>query len=366
MDNLCRCCHSGYGFKSLNAMYTHEGVEFTYSSLLQKTLNIVVNPIFEEPDQFCYAICDTCIEQLHNAIVFKHQVVTCEQILFTQYNSQGFKGILSLNKTLKEDIILRNGLKEDTSQGNDGKEGAQYDNTGSVEPYNSSAEDNIEDLPLTIVESKDEKLDQEPEPDPESDVTGPDISEDEILKPDKQERTKKYACSVCSKQFTYYGSLEVHLLTHNGQNNFQCFICSEKFAKDKELTKHITLNHSENGTFPCNMCPKTFKIARLLKNHLESHFDKKKYKCSYCEKKFQRRRGLKDHMIRHTKEKKYTCDVCHKSFGHNQTLKSHILTHTGEKPFVCDVCGRRFAQRTHLKRHIILVHTEPLRAHKQV
>ncbi|CAH2056193.1 unnamed protein product, partial [Iphiclides podalirius] len=104
MENLCRCCHSPYGLKSLGSFQAYEGVGETYSAILKDTFNIVIQPFVGASSAVSYSICDVCVAHLRDASTFKQQVVTCEQILSSYCDKQDLKGPASMGNVVKEEM----------------------------------------------------------------------------------------------------------------------------------------------------------------------------------------------------------------------------------------------------------------------
>ncbi|KAF9409305.1 hypothetical protein HW555_011287 [Spodoptera exigua] len=328
---LCRCCHAEGNFKGLNE-YSNELSEDDCCVLLKDTFDIILHPIPNSRIQ----VCGVCGPRLNDAVQFKKQVLQCEDKL-RQYVYEAD----ILQKDIKDEFV-QDELKEESinDAAEDGLE-IKYNETRlpDIEVLIQPLED--DDQPLSVLRSsrtRSEDNDEEPDADWSA---APDLSDGDDEQKHKSSKSKKYACSICDKKFSYNGSFEVHMRAHNGEKSFNCHICGTSHTNNKELTKHIEKQHIVDNKYPCNMCEKTFEKPRLLKKHLKTHFEEK-FKCTECQKEFQRKKGLKEHMKIHTGEKKYSCSVCNKAFGHNQTLKSHMFTHTGEKPYICDFSSKSY------------------------
>ncbi|VVD01262.1 unnamed protein product, partial [Leptidea sinapis] len=242
-----------------------------------------------------YAICDMCLPRLRDAQHFRNQVVLCENSFLKYYTDY-------MKKDIKKEI-----LHNEENTGND---------------YNDSQHSDIcdgddDDEPLSKLKTEEIKPDYDGAM-PTNNIVG--------TKPDMK-KTKQHNCHICHKQFTYFGSLEMHIKTHSNVKTYKCLLCPFTSKKNKDLVRHIESDHKVDGQFSCSVCHSVFDTARLLKNHFSHHLDR--FKCEYCGKEFLRKKGLKEHLITHTGERKFSCSICSKSFGQNHTLKSHILTHTG-------------------------------------
>ena len=80
-----------------------------------------------------------------------------------------------------------------------------------------------------------------------------------------------------------------------------------------------------------------------MKSHLEvhiiSHTTENNYQCTYCDKIFLNNIHVKDHnFITHTGEKIYECSLCDKYFSQKSDLKNHMNVHSGEKSYLCKNC----------------------------
>ncbi|XP_060821028.1 zinc finger protein 879-like isoform X1 [Bombus pascuorum] len=176
----------------------------------------------------------------------------------------------------------------------------------------------------------------------------------------KHEKNKKISslhhCSICSRKFKAWNSLENHLLLKHkapkeGLDMLRT-LCEKKFQSRSDFYHHV-LSQSEAKQHKCVICDKTFASEHNLRSHVALH--SQTCLCSHCGKTFTTNYSLKLHLRKHTGERPYQCKICLKTFARSNSLKIHTLTHTGERPYVCDLCGQSFTQRgsmmTHRRKH---------------
>lgn len=90
------------------------------------------------------------------------------------------------------------------------------------------------------------------------------------------------------------------------------------------------LGHSGEKRFACAICSTEFSDAGTLRHHIRSHTgDVKPYTCAVCGKGLASTTSLKLHMMKHTGEKPHTCHICDKGFITTSHLKYHMTTHMG-------------------------------------
>ncbi|XP_077419658.1 uncharacterized protein LOC144050369 isoform X1 [Vanacampus margaritifer] len=82
------------------------------------------------------------------------------------------------------------------------------------------------------------------------------------------------------------------------------------------------------------------------------HADNKRVPCCQCDKTFVSELSLKTHTRIHAGGKTFACSICKKTFMRNSELTRHTRIHTGEKPFACSLCEKRFSCKGHLTQHL--------------
>ncbi|XP_063371622.1 zinc finger protein 624-like [Cydia amplana] len=201
-----------------------------------------------------------------------------------------------------------------------------------------------------------------------------------------REGEKKYACTLCVKQFDIRKSLNahyktVHLRLYPTKKTHPCVICKEeviprnrwrhmeerhgwnaptcpdcgrKFSYPFQVPVHQREVHNplENLTYVCEHCGDQFPSMPRLRQHEIKHLDVKNYKCDQCPKAFKTITYLKQHMVRHSGVKGHICDECGAAFYNYKDLYSHVTgTHATEKNFKCQFCSKCFKTRRLLNVH---------------
>ncbi|XP_033209621.1 protein suppressor of hairy wing-like [Belonocnema kinseyi] len=86
-----------------------------------------------------------------------------------------------------------------------------------------------------------------------------------------QVKSVRYACSVCSMEFSTLPEIEVHMKTHieTDLEELRCNICSKIFPNDQILRDHLR-DHVARA-HRCHLCPKAFVNMINLRVHLKNH-----------------------------------------------------------------------------------------------
>ena len=164
------------------------------------------------------------------------------------------------------------------------------------------------------------------------------------------EKTKKFACEQCGKEYFKIKILEKHKLTHLEPTSYVCEICGATFDGKSKFMWHKKTHHIEKK-FECGVCKKMFISETILKRHQVYHSKDWKYSCEFCGKLFPVAGALNYHRRVHTGERPFKCDLCDKAFTIPSKLRIHRRIHTGEKPYECEICGRGFRKSSKLTEH---------------
>lgn len=96
-------------------------------------------------------------------------------------------------------------------------------------------------------------------------ILGKNIIDIEAIKPIQKE---KFACCVCSKEFSSKYFLDRHTVIHTGEKNYSCDICTKKFNQKSSLESHKR-THNGNRPYNCPYCSNTFSQRGNLKTHMK-------------------------------------------------------------------------------------------------
>ncbi|XP_042178572.1 zinc finger and BTB domain-containing protein 11-like isoform X7 [Oncorhynchus tshawytscha] len=178
-------------------------------------------------------------------------------------------------------------------------------------------------------------------------------------------RTKReFVCDICGKTLPKLYSLRIHMLNHTGVRPHSCRVCGKTFAHKHSLKMHRGL-HDAVKQFHCLLCDKSFVSKRSLEEHTSIHTGESKYLCTQCGRSFHRASGLSKHLKRHQPRpdvRGFPCSHCDRSFFEAKDLQQHMNKHLGLKPFQCQICGKSYSWKkdwySHVKSHSV---AEPYR-----
>ena len=127
------------------------------------------------------------------------------------------------------------------------------------------------------------------------------------------EKTKKFSCVACPKEYYSKARLEDHVKTkHEAIQRFLrseesdssepprvifCDLCPKTFATETRMFEHKTYMHSMTcAILPCPKCDKSFETKRAFQKHTTAlHRD---LVCNECPKKLGSSRSLREHKKR--------------------------------------------------------------------
>lgn len=91
---------------------------------------------------------------------------------------------------------------------------------------------------------------------------------------DKKERSvvkpgdpKIYICDLCGHQSTNPRNLDIHILRHKGEKNFECTDCGAKHYSKYLLQLHIRVKHQGEKPFVCRYCGQSFYSGSTRVRH---------------------------------------------------------------------------------------------------
>jgi len=159
-----------------------------------------------------------------------------------------------------------------------------------------------------------------------------------------------FACTVCDKEFTRKGNLNVHRQRRSVENMYSCDECEASFLSQNSLSHHKNIH---TGKHKCTECGKCCQRSADLAAHMRSHSGEKPFECTVCGKRFTMAGNLFVHSRIHSGEKPYKCSQCNVSFTYWSTLQKHKCeVHSNRRPYQCRYCEMLFETNAHLKCHV--------------
>ena len=183
------------------------------------------------------------------------------------------------------------------------------------------------------------------------------INEKQMQSPTRSHNSV-YTCEICSKQYSSYHGLFLHIRSIHEGVKFACDQCSHIFASSSGLSQHVKSIH-EAFKYQCDMCTKQYNNNSALLQHKKSVHDGITYPCDKCNHVAAYPNSLRSHVKTVHEAFRYHCDQCNSEFTQKGKLQQHIESvHQGVK-YPCDQCSSKFSQKPHLLRHIKLTHDIP-------
>ena len=168
-------------------------------------------------------------------------------------------------------------------------------------------------------------------------------------------KNKTAACYVCGKHFDHIRYLKAHMEIHSDTHKFSCSKCERRFSCKASLIAHQeTHKPKEERTYKyvCNFCGKQYLLKSNYEDHLNKHTGEKPYHCKLCNRSFGFRSMLVKHNIYiHSSDRPYSCGQCQKAFKFQRLLNNHMTTHTMVSKHVCSKCFKSFTTKSSLKVH---------------
>jgi len=114
----------------------------------------------------------------------------------------------------------------------------------------------------------------------EDDATPKDIEEAELhdkltndASSEKKTTEKVFICDLCGHQSQSPKNLELHIMRHKGEKNFECVECGLRHYTKYLLKLHIRVKHQDEKPFVCRYCGQRFYsgTTRLRHERYESN-----------------------------------------------------------------------------------------------
>lgn len=171
--------------------------------------------------------------------------------------------------------------------------------------------------------------------------------------------TCMYKCVDCVKGFSFKGSYDKHMESHNQfTGDYECEICKQRMESEDKLLSHMRYHYTRYKCLECGL----IRNCRLtILDHYNSYHCQDLYlSCPHCSKKFKRSGSLRKHIhYTHNRGERVTCAYCHKTYADKGVLRAHMrLKHPKEvsateitKKYVCQECGMAFKSPSLLRNH---------------
>ncbi|CAG2217681.1 KRAB [Mytilus edulis] len=115
---------------------------------------------------------------------------------------------------------------------------------------------------------------------------------------DKHTLIFRYKCSTCGDGFNRLWDFRGHVNLHNNIRTEKCPLCSKQFAYKNSLNVHIKANHSKEKEVPsylCSTCGCGYKSLDALREHRKVVHEGRLLSC-ICGKQFKWRSSQKYHL----------------------------------------------------------------------
>ncbi|XP_032294844.1 transcription factor Ouib-like [Drosophila virilis] len=143
---------------------------------------------------------------------------------------------------------------------------------------------------------------------------------------------KVYICDLCGHQSTSPKNLDIHILRHKGEKNFECEECGAKHYSKYLLQLHIRVKHQGEMPFVCRFCDQRFYSGSTRTRHEQvRHIRSWSYECKICGKKYNTKSCLNKHEFLHSGLRPYRCELCNVAFPRKPGLRIHCRTKQHQK-----------------------------------
>ncbi|XP_047518310.1 zinc finger protein 600-like isoform X1 [Pieris napi] len=394
--DLCRCCHAEGDFFNLATPNTFKDREEIYSDMLRTCFDIEIDPV---PGGLCiptYSICSKCVVKLREAIIFKEQVLKCEEKFYELLTSSSIAVSTQIKKEPEMDSEDYNDdMDDDLDDEMDDYIDDMDNDTDTIdtdlklEPGEHQIEVHLKRPLRSRIQKTTEvtkiKAAQEPKPKPKPKPKKPPKektvkNEEKKVKKEKkkEDNTERkgtkpkfslrpgdftytngtYTCTLCDTPYSAIQSLRYHIRSkHYKLPKYKCQYCDQEFMTLPPFVVHKLNDHNVDERYECTACQTKFNAPSQLRKHINGfHMLGEKYKCDSCDYETFSFETLYKHKFKHKTVKDYHCRFCKKAFLRKATLELHERIHTGDRRKVCKICGQAFVQKASLNYHMTKYH----------
>ncbi|XP_047518314.1 zinc finger protein 652-B-like isoform X5 [Pieris napi] len=357
--DLCRCCHAEGDFFNLATPNTFKDREEIYSDMLRTCFDIEIDPV---PGGLCiptYSICSKCVVKLREAIIFKEQVLKCEEKFYELLTSSSIAVSTQIKKEPEMDSEDYNDdMDDDLDDEMDDYIDDMDNDTDTIdtdlklEPGEHQIEVHLKRPLRSRIQKTTEvtkiKAAQEPKPKPKPKPKKPPKEKTVKNEEKKVKKEKKKEDNTERK-----GDDEYSIIEESG--DYKCRTCGKIFKQRRLFIQHYRSVHLKltSKMTGCHFCELKVR-AHLRAKHMEEKHGVPAPTCNACGRKF----SYPHQVILHQKtfhmgEKNIACPVCDMKFGSKVNLYQHKVKHSTEKIHKCDYCDERFKWRKQWSRHML-------------
>ena len=193
---------------------------------------------------------------------------------------------------------------------------------------------------------------------------------------------KPFKCDICSRHYSYKGTLAGHRLKrHNlptfidGQliepsaapsdqylGSFICDSCGFTAGSRKLFERHVLRKHFHGmQPYPCDQCSESFdRSDRLLWHRRQKHAKQALFTCHECGRSYRTKLVFERHQRLQHSGHQFKCKECPKVFKSYASFDYHRRKHMGVDgmKFICEFCGFRFWSNQNRRKHIAKCHAD--------
>ncbi|XP_044754138.1 zinc finger protein 431-like isoform X2 [Coccinella septempunctata] len=387
--NICRCCMEVASYDLFKTYFENEP--------LAKLLSVCTNQRISKNDIFPKNICQTCLQSLIAAYIFKEKVIKTQQALLSiarvvdrvktkkngnvskdhtyHHDKQQLASTQQLSGHTEQHMPTMSHVKVEIENQDDDyllHEQMQLENAGMEVKYIKQNGDG-EEQEFWLQEVPEGEGSNHPSQSEQYEDMNNILHNVKVLNPvhfadgntyvegDAQEGEHEgyQTIEFIDEDVNYVDESSVE--TKQKEKIHVCRVCHEGFFTSRELNNHAqTLGHAQRC---CIICYQAFhSYSSLIKHCMDTgHTRPTMYKCPYCFKKCDNKQILQSHIKNHmktkiikvTKDKKGNlgCQVCRTAFISVSDLRQHYKDNK-ESHLTCHVCLEKFNNLTKLDTHL--------------